>query len=77
MERQLQNCNYFQIPNLQRSQPADKYTIITVICELKPEFASRFADFRLYAGDLSLFWTPFNADIKSVLHNLQMEVTAM
>ena len=45
-----------------------------VIRELKAEFVSRFADFRLYAGDFSLFGTPFNADIESVSGYLQMEV---
>ena len=70
----FKNGSYVHFPNFQRSQPADQFTFITVIRELKAEFASSFAEFCLQTCDLSLFGTPFNADIESVPNNLQMEV---
>ena len=73
-EYQLQQCNYAHFPNLQGSQPADPYTFVTTLCELKVEFASRFADFRLCSGDLNLFGTPFNVDVGSLPQSLQMEL---
>ena len=42
--------------------------------ELKVELASRFADFRLYSGELNLFGTPFNVDVGNVPQSLQMEL---
>ena len=38
------------------------------------EFASRFADFRLYSGGLNLFGTSFSVDVGSVPQSLQMEI---
>ena len=73
-EYQLQQCNYAHFPNLQEKQPADPFTFVTILRELKVEFASRFTDFRLYSGDLNLFATPFNVDVGSVLQSLQMEL---
>ena len=73
-EHQLQQCNYAHFPNLQERQPADPFTFVTTLRELKVEFASRFADFLLYSGDLNLFGTPFNVDVGSVPQNLQMEL---
>ena len=73
-ERQLQQCNDAHFPNLQESQPADPFTFVGTLRELKVEFASRFADFLLYSGDLNLFGTPFNVDVGSVTQSLQMEL---
>ena len=73
-KHQLQQCNYAHFPNLQESQPADPFSLITTLRELKVEFVSRFADFRLYSGDLNLFGTPFNVDVGSVPQSLQMEL---
>ena len=73
LEHQLQRFNYAHFSNLQESQPADPFTFVTILRELKVEFASRFADFRLYSGDLNLFGTPFNVDVGSVPQSLQME----
>ena len=77
-KHQLQQCNYAHFPNLQQSQPADPFTLVKTLGELKVEFVSRLADFRLYlalhSGDLNLFGTPFNVDVGNVPQSLHMEL---
>ena len=73
-EHQLQQCNYAHFPNLQESQPAEPFTLAKTLRELKVEFASRFAGFRLFSGNLNLFGTLCNVDVGSAPQSLQMEL---
>ena len=47
---------------------------IEIICNLKSNFQSRFADLDKHALEIRIFQNPFDCDLESVAADLQMEV---
>lgn len=49
----------------------------TKVQELRKEFSSRFADFRLHANEFKLFATPFDVEVDTASEIFQMELIEM
>ena len=65
-ECQLDKENYVHFPTLEKSKCTSNTAFVTVIRNLRTEFASRFSDIRSLENKFTLFSTPFDVNVNTI-----------
>ena len=76
-ECQLDKENYVHFPTLEKSKYTCNTAFVTVIRNLRTEFALRFSDIRSPQSKLRQFSTPFDVDANTIPEKFQMDLIEM